>query len=272
MVYSRAIKQWYIPLLCFFSLCGAGTLVYWYPQYGRYANSAISCLTAPLLTLQHIVMAPIKNYYQRSDLHALQQKIQSLADECDQLKQELVAAHASYAFVQETQELTRYKKRYALQPHILAHIVLRHLNEHEQSMIIDCGSMHGVEKDMVAVYKNALIGRVTSVYPYSSKIVLITDPLCKVAVFCAQTKASGIAEGTCDQASFALTHINHFDTLKKGDYIISSGAGLVFPKGFGLGTIQDFSPDGLFYTVTAKPLISLDRITHCYLIKKGTES
>ena len=36
---------------------------------------------------------------------------------------------------------------------------------------------------MIAVFKDCFLGRVVEVYPWYSKVLLITDPGCKVAVY-----------------------------------------------------------------------------------------
>ena len=265
------VKTWYIlgAFLCL-SIVG-GVLWYIHAPFNRGCNTGAAVLISPFLKIQHVVLAPVKKYCQTPQIYELQQRIHDLEQAHDQLVKEIVALKSSKEFVTETQELVRYKKRYHMEPHTLAHIILKQLGEHEHYVLIDQGSSHGVQKDMVAVYKNALIGKVTDVYPYWSKVLLMTDPLCKVAAVCARTKASGIAEGVCDAQHFTMTHVNHLDTIKEGDYIVSSGAGLVFPKGFGLGTIESFAQEGLFYTIIAKPLIPIERIEYCYLIQKGSE-
>jgi len=266
------IKKEYKRVFLLAVIVGLLVCVYIHSLQSQWGDTIAAYIIAPFLRAQHALLLPIKRYCSAVDIRQLQQTIQDLEQERDQLQSDLLMLYSTQEFQRETQELVQYKKRYVMDTHVLAQIILKHLNDHEQYILVDQGEAHGVCKDMVAVYKNALIGRVAKVYPYYSKVILITDPLCKVAAFCAQTKAFGIAEGVCSTRQFVVTHVNHFDILKKGDYIISSGAGLIFPKGFGLGTIDSFTQDGLFYTVHAKPLMAIDKLEYCYLIKKGTEN
>jgi len=251
-------------------MCG----FFWYTAtpLNSWCNSGVAILIGPFLKAQHIALAPVRQYCQKSHIDELHNQVSVLERERDQLVSEIIVLEGTKKFAQETQELVCYKKRYKMDTYALAQIILKKLSEHEHYVLIDRGSHHGVQKDMVAVYKNTLIGRVTETYPYLSKVLLITDPLCKVAVNFTKTKASGIAEGICDVQKFVVEHANHLNSIKKGDYIISSGVGLVFPKGFGLGTVESFEKGGLFYTIIAKPLIPIDRIEYCYLIKKGSET
>lgn len=264
------LKQWKYGIIIV-GLLVVGFLSYNWQTTQRVSNTVASCIMTPFLRIQHLLLSPIKNYYHRACAQHAQQ-IMALELERDQLISELIALKDSKDFIQNSRELVHYQKRYAPDAYILAQIVERHIDSVEQVVLVDRGSMHGVLPDMIAVYKNVLIGRVVEVYPYWSKIVLITDPRCKVAVYCARTKATGIAEGICDQHLFVVNHVSHLDTVQVGDYIISSGSGLVFPKGFGLGIIERCVQDGLLYTLYAKPFIPLDRVDYCYLLQKGTES
>jgi len=262
------IKQWKYGIIGVGLLLG-GLLLYNWQTTQQMSNTVASCIIAPFLRVQHVLLSPIKNYYNRACTQHAQQ-IMALELERDQLISELIALKGSKDFIQSSRELVSYQKRYDTNEHILAHIVEKKCDPVEQSVLVDRGSWHGVLQNMIAVYKNVLIGRVIEVYPYWSKIALITDPRCKVAVYCARTKATGIAEGVCDKELFVVNHVSHLDTVHVGDYIISSGSGLVFPKGFGVGIIERCVQDGLLYTLYAKPFIPLDRIEYCYLLQKGT--
>lgn len=264
------VKQWKYGIIGIGILLG-GLFFYNRQITQRVSNTVASCIMAPFLRVQHFLLFPIKNYYNRAcTQHA--QHIMALELERDQLVSELIALKGSKDFIQGSRELVRYQKRYDPNDYILAQIVERNMDTVEQSVLVDRGSRHGVLQDMIAVYKNVLIGRVIEVYPYWSKIVLTTDPRCKVAVYCARTKTTGIAEGVCDKELFVVNHVSHLDTVHVGDYVISSGSGLIFPKGFGVGVIERCVQDGLLYTLYAKPFIPFDRVEYCYLLQKGTES
>jgi rod shape-determining protein MreC len=136
-------------------------------------------------------------------------------------------------------------------------------------VFIDRGASKGVQPNMVALYKNCLIGRVSEVYPSYSKVLLITDKTCKIAALCGTTKSSGIHEGLNKKDYCTLNYVSHLCTLEEGELVISSGEGLVFPQGFGLGKIKSFTRKGLFYDVVIEPLVDLKNIEYVYIIQKG---
>ena len=234
-------------------------------------NACLSLVTTPILHLQHTVLKPLTTYISLSDNVSMHDKIAHLEQENHTMLQELIALRGTLQFVDDTTELIQYKSRYCHGDYQLAHIILRVFDQCGHYFLVDKGSRHGIQKDMVAVYKNALVGRVEMVYPYWSKVILVTDARCSVAAFCANTHAHGICEGSSDATCMALNHVNHLDAMQKNDYVISSGEGIIFSRGFGIGRVTQYTKEGLFYTVQVKPLISFDSIDYCYLFQKGTE-
>lgn len=179
------------------------------------------------------------------------------------------ALKALQAHYEDIEELVNFKKRYSVENVYCAQIIMRNFSDNEHSILVDGGSRQGIVPDMVAVYKNCLVGRVTHVYPYYSKVLLMSDAGCKVAAYCRSSKIRGIHEGMYNKECSLLQFVSHLHEVKKDDVVLSSGEGLVFPQGFGLGKVQACEPNGLYHKITVVPLINVDALHYCYLIKKG---
>ncbi len=231
-----------------------------------------SYLIYPLLCIQHTYIEPLKELCaHKRDEHALQECVTRLQADKDALTAQLIAMQATATYNDDMQEISAFKKRYECAHALQAQIIARHASPQEHSMLVDAGALQGTQKDMVVVYKNILLGRVTEVYPHYSKVILITDHTCKVAAYCATTKATGIHVGTNTAGATQLHHVSHLTTLQEQDVVLSSGEGLVFPRGFGLGRIKQFQVNGLLYDVTIEPLCDIATIGQCYLLQKGNE-
>jgi rod shape-determining protein MreC len=131
---------------------------------------------------------------------------------------------------------------------------------------VDAGADHGICLNMIAVFKNNIVGRVIHVDPWYSKIALITDKRCKIAVSCVQTKTVGIYEGN-NSAMPSLEFVPHYEKLMVGDILMSTGQGLVYPQGFAIGSIVDFKVDDVAYQVKVQPLIDLEQLDFVYLVQ-----
>lgn len=233
-------------------------------------ETTVSYAVYPFLLIQKSIVDPIVHWQNsRKSAHEFTKELVALQEQNSHLQAELVALQAQKQFLTETHELRCYKGRYKIAPHCLAQVIFKQLNTNEQFFLLDCGSNKGVAQDMIAVYKNCLLGRITQVFPQYSKVTLITDKRSNVAAFCATTRSDGIAEGVNADDLLKLKFVSHLQKVQKDDRVLSSGQGLVFPHGFGIGTVTDYYVDGLYYNVTVAPLVDMQAVQYCYVIQKG---
>lgn len=232
----------------------------------------VSVVVYGYIRVQSFFLKPIISMIETiRSIRTLKEDIKILTAQNQQLTADLVALHGQQEFVYDTQDLIEFQKRYQDYHKILVQVLLKQFSEYGHFFLLDAGAKQGVEPDMIAVVKNCLIGRVSEVFPYHCKVVLLTDRSCKVAVFCAKTKTEGIYEGSSAEQVGVLTHVSHFEKLEQNDLLITSGQGLVFPRGFGVGKIERFQTQDVYQQVKVKPLLDLNTITYCYLMRKGTE-
>lgn len=230
-------------------------------------------LVAPLLHWQQRVVANWRNRTQRQpNVSALQQTIQTLQQQVDQLQQENIELKASQKYLTDVQELLDFRQRYQLTQAIPAQVIMKNLSDGEHYFYLDRGAQHGVQVNTVAIDHHRLVGRVSVVYPTYSKLVLVTDRACKVAAYCVNARVAGLWQGQNRLDSAALKHIDHLQELINGDLVISSGEGMIFPQGFALGTIKEFSRQGVDYDVAVEPAVDLKRLQYCLLLKTDVKN
>lgn len=179
--------------------------------------------------------------------------------------------HLGTAFYEEkTRELRDFKERYNLPNAQIGSILAKTLTSQEQTMLVNVGSKNGIKQDMIALYKLQIIGRVTEVYPSYCKILLISDTRSKIAATSNTTQAKGIIEGKNNATQYSFSLVSHLVTLLHQDFILSTGEGLIFPEGFCLGQIKNFTkaPGDLFYTINVEPLVDIASLSYCLLIDK----
>ncbi len=147
------------------------------------------------------------------------------------------------------------------QPILLAPIVLRNITDESHFVLIEGGADKGIAVNMVCVYQNNLIGRVIEVYDHLSKVLLVTDRSCKVSAVCSKQKVPGIYEGANVCSRGKLCHVSHLYDIQCDDVVITSGEGLLFPRGFMLGRIAQAERVGVHYEIAVKPLVDIRAIT-----------
>ena len=231
-----------------------------------------SCVLYPFLWIYQGTVDPLNQFFKnRKTLSQVRHELQEMHRAYDDLQAENIMLQSQGFYEQEIEELISFKKRYEYGRMLCAHIIFRIISSEEQMIFVDKGSVAGITKDMVAVYKNCLIGRVAEVYPYYCKVFLITDKRCQISSFCAATKTKGIYEG-CNRTDKAfLQFVEHFQKLEKDELLLSNGEGLIFPQGFGLGKIKNFNKQKheLYYSVEVEPLVDLENLSYCFLLQKG---
>ncbi len=259
------IKKSFLGLL--FIVCGMSTM--WVVYNFAIMQRISSYVAYPVLQGYCIVVDPIKRRWEQSRTHAeLSDQLKRIEDEVGDLRAQNIYLRVSMAYMQNIKELRQFNVRYKKEGHI-ARVLARHFSDQSHFFYIDAGAQKNIEKDMVVTYKNNLIGKITDVYPWYSKVCLITDRLCKVAAYCASTKAHGIYEGSNICGSASLCYVSHLARAKEGELVFSSGEGLVFPQGLALGRITSCQADGLYKNITVTPLCDMRNLEHCMVVAKG---
>ena len=144
---------------------------------------------------------------------------------------------------------------------VLADVVNADLGRLRQRLVIDKGRGAGLFRSQSVVDATGLAGQLVSVGPWSSEVMLITDPEAAVPVEIVRSGVRTLALGTGDSAELNLPYLPATADVKPGDLIVTSGLGGVFPTGIPVGDVVDNTrdPDDLLAQVTARPRAHLDR-------------
>lgn len=196
-----------------------------------------------------------------------QSQIASLSRQLQLAQMQNVRLRAALNHAHDTKSLRLFNKRFQERGQI-GQIIARHFSDESHYYLLDVGAKDGIEKDMIVLYNNNLIGKVTDVYPWYSKVALITDHSCKVAACCAQSRAQGIAQGENDASITSLRYVDQLVKVKEGELVLSSGQGMIFPAGFALGKVTGSCADGLYQSVLVQPLCNLQEISYCLVMNR----
>lgn len=231
-----------------------------------FAETAGSYLLYPILRLSCAAANPFKTMtqYNRSYDELLAQH-NALKEENERLLQENIAFKGTQHFTEQTKELRDFSKRYKLENALLSKIVYKSLTPDEHFIILNRGKADDVKRNMIAIYKFQIIGRVSRVFRHYCKVTLITDKQSKVAVYTNTSNAQGIVEGTNCIDKLELKYISHLKPIENGDLVLSSGQGLIFPEGFCLGKIIDIKTIDLCHSIEIQPLVNIKDIDVCHL-------
>jgi len=226
-------------------------------------------ISYPFLTLANSVSNYIKHKTERK-LHYNSLVVQN--EELQQINEDLTAENvllkALLQYDKQSKDLIDFQQRYELEDKIFAKILVKHIDASEHYFLINQGTRDGIKKDMVALYKFQIVGRISDVFDRYSKVTLITDQNCKIGAYATMTNALGIAQGSNNIHTLSLNYVSHLQNIEMDDLVLSNGQGLIFPEGFCLGKIIQHSlkEKALYHDVTIKPLIDLQSLKFCMIV------
>jgi rod shape-determining protein MreC len=138
-----------------------------------------------------------------------------------------------------------------------------------RTLTINRGSSDGVQKGMPVVTVEGVVGQVLTSSPNYSKVLLATDPNSAIDIITQKTRVQGIVKGLGREA-FALHYVLKSAVVEKGDYVLTSGLGGVFPKGLMVGTVSDIkkSRRGMFQDIEIEPAVDFSQLEYLIIIMK----
>jgi rod shape-determining protein MreC len=137
----------------------------------------------------------------------------------------------------------------------LVDVVNADLGRLRQRLVVNQGNSAGLFRSQSIVDAHGLIGQLARVGPWSSEVMLITDPEAAVPVEVVRSGVRSIAVGMGIENELDLPLLPATADVQPGDQLVTSGLGGVFPAGIPVGTITESrrNPDELLAFVRARP-------------------
>lgn len=174
------------------------------------------------------------------------------------------------------QTMLDYKKGVPQFDLVTAAVVGRDPGNWTSTIIINRGSADGIAKDMPVVTPQGLVGSVVSVYANAAKVHLLLDPRSAVGALVQrpESRVAAIVEGNSGTPlTPRMVNIARDADVIKGDKIITSGFGGIYPKGLLIGEVVDIVNEegGLLKYAVLKPAVDFDRLEEVSVIVRSRE-
>ena len=193
-------------------------------------------------------------------------------EENTRLKQKLQALNADYTQIQELKsEIARLEKllgasRNLEAPVRLARIVAHDRSIYGESLLLDLGSQDGVQKNMPVMHQAGLVGRISRVGNNVSQVLTLLDSRSAVNVIAQRSRAQGVFAISSEGES-EVRYMPFREGMRRGDLLISSGLGGIFPKGLPVAHITKFSDaGGLFPNIKAKAIVDFSNLEEVMIL------
>ena len=205
---------------------------------------------------------PEKNQELQKEVMLLRQKLTEL----DALREENFLLRQQLGFI-------RQQDRKLIAGTVLA----RDISGWWQTLRIQNNNSPLIQPDLAVINDQGLVGRVSDVSVHTADILLISDPACQVAVQIGDKGAFAILSGQGlswrGRILCKLTFIDKNIQVQRGDAVVTSGLGGVFPKGIMVGSIETVTLDqnGLHQSAEVKPSADLSQLDVVFIIAREPE-
>ena len=151
---------------------------------------------------------------------------------------------------------------------LIAELAAVDLDPYRQQVVINKGSASGAYEGQAVLDADAVMGQVIQVTPFSSTVLLITDPSHSIPVQVLRSGLRTIAVGSGQINQLNLPYLPTNSDIREGDQLVTSGLGGKFPAGYPVAKITRInrSPDNAFAQIVAEPNAHLDRSREVLLV------
>lgn len=193
----------------------------------------------------------------------LQKQIRQLEGEVARL-QEFRAESERLRRLLDFREKTR--DRYEL---MAADVIGRDPGNWFGTIAVDRGAADGVGPDMPVLLPEGLVGRVLRVSQHTSEVLLLTDPRSSVGGTVQVTRTPGVLRGVVNGfGQLRMTYLVKDAPVEKGQVVVTSGLGGIFPGGIPVGKIVSVRPEptGLTKEALVQPLVDFARLEEVFIL------
>jgi rod shape-determining protein MreC len=124
---------------------------------------------------------------------------------------------------------------------VAAHVISNTTSTSAKAVIVDRGSVGGIQKGMAVITPDGIVGKVISVYPTASVVRLITDSTFAAGVISAKHRVHGTVRGQ-GHSTVMVDHVQNEQEVEPGEWFFTSGDDLIFPKGWPVGQVAVVKP------------------------------
>jgi rod shape-determining protein MreC len=196
------------------------------------------------------------------DLRGAKSENEWLKSHNSQLESQIIELREKAKLFEQIEDLNRspalssYRRVNAL-------VIGRGSDDWFKTVVIDRGSIAGVEKDQPVVTTEGLVGRVVIVSPISSLVLLITDERHGAGAVVAQTtenRVVGTLKGK-NQSLCELKLLSEGLKLQNGEQVITSGQDQLYPRGLLIGRVKNLTDQGVTPSaVDVEPAAALQKL------------
>jgi rod shape-determining protein MreC len=152
-----------------------------------------------------------------------------------------------------------------------AQVLYDSADPYTRKVIIDQGSMQGINAGSPVLDASGVLGQVTRVYPLTSEVTLVSDRDQAIPVLNVRTGARAVAFGdpTAHANALELRFMATNADVQVGDLLTTSGVDGVYPPGLPVARVDkiDRRVDSAFARIYCTPLAQVEGAMHVMVLQ-----
>ena len=171
------------------------------------------------------------------------QENEQLKERLTQVETELNSARQAAAENERLKGLLGLNEQTTIK-NVPARVIARDPSVWFNTITINRGSSSGIEQNMPVVTAGGIVGRVITVSPWASQVMLITDEKAGAGAVVGQLGQSGAlgsVRGRADlgAALIEMRYVSGLEKVEPGDNVMTTGQDGIYPPGLNVGRVVD---------------------------------
>ena len=155
-----------------------------------------------------------------------------------------------------------------------AKVIGRSTSALSNSLVIDKGSLDGIVANSPVITSVGLVGKTAAPEPHTTKVILLTDELCRVSAKVEGTLEQGLLAGEraaqALQPQLHLRFLSRFAKINVGSSVYSSGEGGVFPADLLLGRVKQLISGDVSGEAIVEPAVDFTTLDEVFVMELKT--
>jgi rod shape-determining protein MreC len=199
----------------------------------------------------------------RAENRQLKQQIEDM-----RIKDVRLSEDASQA--RRLQALLEFKEQF-ISKTVAAQVIGSSGSDLSRVVYIDKGENAGIKRDMAVITAEGIVGKVLTVYPSVSQILLLNDQSSGVGALLEKSRLQGVLRGT-PNGEVVLERVMADEQVQVGETVLTSGGDQIFPKGLPVGrVIKVGTGRDLFLNIQVKPSANLSQLEEVLVVVEKQE-
>ncbi len=184
-------------------------------------------------------------------LYDARRENQRMKVELDRLKLENQFLRTELSTADRARVLAAFQSRTPSKT-VAARIIANTTGANSKVVYVDRGSAAGVLPGMAVITPDGIIGKVVSVYPTASQVMLVYDAAFAAGVVSEKHRVQGTLKGQ-GHGTMIIDHVPSEMKVEPGEKFYTSGDDRIFPKGLPAAEVKVVRPGRVFKEILVAP-------------------